>query len=135
MAKCTKIPRQSKRVCIGSLKRQIDLLTRSITTPVGGNINFGESLVLLQRVWSMIQTTRGTVMFDDTNTEKEITHKIFIRYIEGLTAETWVRLPSITAGINNLLDIVRIENMEEDNRFMVLHCAIRGDETKAANLA
>lgn len=135
MATCEKIVRTNKRVCIGSMNRQIDLLTRSITTPIGGNVNFDEDLVLLKRVWAMIQTTRGAVIFDDSNIERQITHKIYIRYVEDLTAETWVRLPSITGGKNVLLDIVRIENLEEGNRFMLLNCALRGDDTKKANLA
>lgn len=135
MAKCKKIVRTDKRVCVGSLNRKIELLTRSLAAPKLGVTGFEEEFTLFKSVWSMIQTSRGSVIFDDSNIERELTHKIYIRYIEDLTAEIWVRLPSITEGKDNLLDVLRIENLEEENRFLLLSCTIRGDDTKKANEA
>lgn len=135
MGKCVKITRKIKRVCTGSLNRQISLFTRSIVTPDGITVDVDENLTLLKKVWAMIETTRGVTLFDSSNVERDISHRIYIRYIEALTAEIWVLLPSVTGGIDNLIDVVRLENLEEGNRFMLLSCAIRGDDSKKVNLA
>ncbi len=135
MAECTKIRRKSERVCIGSLNRKILLLSRSIATPKGGSINFGETFTLSSTVWADIKTKNGTQIFDDVNVDRSHTHDVFIRYIEGLTSETWITLPSVTGGKNVRLDILEIINLQEENRFMKLVCSLIGDDTKAANSA
>jgi len=135
MGKCKKIVRTINEVCIGSLNRRISLLTRTLTPPTGGSVDFDEELTLSTSVWAMVQTPTGANIFDEVNIDRKVTHKISIRFIQGLTAETWIKLPSVTGGATVLLDILDIINLEENNRFMLLKCSLRGDDTKAANLA
>ena len=135
MAKCTKIKREIKRVCAGSLNRLITVNVRSITPPTGGSVDFGEELTEPKNVWAMVKTINGTTIFDDTNTEKVITHDIYIRYTATITPEKWVKLPSVTGGNDVLLDIVRVDNLNEDNRFYRLRCNLRGNTAVPVNLA
>lgn len=142
MGKCTKRLRKIRRVCTGSLNRRIVLYNRAITAPSAGSTDYGEEFTSLKTVWSMIDTVRGVVLFDKTNTERDISHNIFIRYFASFeimfetTAETWVGLiPVITGMKESYLNIIRVENLDQNNRFLMLSCALRGDTTVPANFA
>ena len=87
MAKCTKIYRKSSRVCIGSLNRRIIIYTRRIISPTDNNVDFAEEFLEPKTVWAMIDTVGETIFFDDTNTDRAITHNIYIRYYKGITPE------------------------------------------------
>lgn len=85
----------------------------------------------------MIETAKGVVIFDNTNTARDVSHNIYIRYDKALemTAEKWVTLLSTDGSVNVKLDIIRVENLQEENRFHLLNCSLRGDESVPANFA
>jgi len=136
MAKCAKTIRQSKRVCIGALNRQIGVYFRDITTPTSGSVDFGENFSGEKIVWSLVNTTSGKKMFDDTNIERNVTHQIYIRYLADMTPERWVRLFSVNSIEPNVyLDILDVQNLNEENRFYLLNCSIRGKDSVSVNWA
>ena len=135
MTTCTKITRINKRVCIGALNRKIVVNVRSIVPPISGSVDFSESFTEPKEVWAMIDTVDGVTIFDDTNTEQNITHDIYIRYYRTITPEKWVKLPSVDGGSDVYLNIVRVENFGENNRFYRLRCNLRGDTTLPVNWA
>lgn len=135
MTQCTKIRKKSKKVCIGALNRKIIIYTRSIITPTSGAIDFDESLLEAKTVWAMVEPTTGTTLFDGTNTDQVISHKIYIRYSPNLTPEKWVEFPSVNGGANVYLDIVNVENLDESNLYYLLRCNLRGDIAKEVNLS
>jgi SPP1 family predicted phage head-tail adaptor len=133
MAVCTKIYRKSKRVCIGSLNRRAYLYDRAIQPPAGSSVDFTELFTPEALLYAMIETTDGTVVFADTNTEATVTHNIYIRYRQDVTAEKWLLLPSINSGDDQYLDILMVENFGENNRFLKLRCNIRGKDSLPVN--
>lgn len=136
MTKCVKIGRTSKRVCIGALNRKIILYDREITAPLGESVDFGELFSNGREEWALVNTVTGKTTFDSTNTERIVSHEIYIRYFSDITSEKWVLLPAVIAAEPDvLLRIVNVENLNEENRFYLLRCTLRGDETKQVNWA
>jgi SPP1 family predicted phage head-tail adaptor len=131
MATCKKIKRLSERVCIGSLNKRISLQVRNLTPPVGDEVDFDEEFTVLEDIWAMVETVAGKVFFDDSNTDKSITHNFYIRYISGIsvTAENWIRYD------DRYFDIVNVENLDEGNRFLLMRTTERGSVNKEVNKA
>lgn len=77
-------------------------------------------------VWGRIKTVNGVTAFDSVNVEQIITHKITIYHDPAVTAETWIDYNALR------YDIVRVENIDERDEFMVLFCTVRGDTVKRA---
>jgi SPP1 family predicted phage head-tail adaptor len=130
MAKCVKINKPKRVVCIGSMTHLITLQTRAIApTPLQEptyNINFSN----LINAWAALETTNGGVMFDETGTENIATHIFLIRYIPNLalTSENWILYN------NEYYDILRSQNLDEDKRFIKINCRKRGNYVKEVNL-
>lgn len=129
MANCQKIVRKSKRVCIGSLNKKIDIELRQITPPIGGNVDFGESFTLVKTVWAMVETIGHREFFDNTNTMRVKTHHFYIRYIPNveITAENWVKYNS------EYYDILGVQDLNEEHRFYLLEATVRGTTAKPVN--
>lgn len=135
MAICKKIRRVDKKVCIGAMNRKIILLDRSIVPPVNGSVDFDEAFSGGKTVWANIVSKRGAVFFDSSNTANSNSHDIYIRYFPGLTAEKWVFLPAVDSSVNAYLDILSVINLNEERKFYLLECTIRGDAAKPVNYA
>ena len=131
MATCKKIKRLSERVCIGSLNKKINIHTRELKPPTGTGVDYDEEFVVIENVWSMIETVAGKVFFDGTNTDQSITHNFYIRYIVGvtITAENWIEYNG------NRFDIINVENLDEGNRFILMRTNQRGSDTLEVNKA
>lgn len=110
------------------MNRLISLQDRSITPPSGDDVDYSETFTGNADVWAMVDTKRGETVFDGTNTERDVTHRFYIRYLSGITAETWIEENNIK------YDILDVENLNEENRFMLLRASKRGSETKDINL-
>ncbi len=126
MPKCVKLKRKKRQVCIGDLDTVIVLQSRAITPPTT-NVDFAESFTGLATVWARMGTGRGKTSFDDSEIEVDITHEFTIRFLAGVTSETWVLFE------NRRFDIIDVEDLEERHEWMILRCALRGINTKAVN--
>ena len=126
MAKCIKLQRKHRKVCIGDLDTEIVLQDRAITAPTT-TVDFSETFTENATVWARVETKRGKTVFDQSNVERDISHEFSIRYITGVTAATWV------LHNGKRLDIVDLEDLEERNEWLILRCAERGVTTKAVN--
>lgn len=137
MGKCVKIVRKIKRVCVGSLNKKIIIEAREIGTPGGGTSLYKESFTPIKTVWAMIETVKGLMMFDSTNIARDVSHRIYIRYDKTLsmTAERWITLPSTDGTDDVKIDVLRVENINEENRFFLLSCAFRGKSDQQSNFA
>jgi head-tail adaptor len=135
MAICKKIKRTDNRITIGALDTLIKLKIRTLTPPTGSSVDYGETFTDWIDVWALVTTVNGVVFFDEsTNLERTVTHKIYIRYIPDVTSETWVLLPAQFGAVKDqYLDILRVDNLNEKNKFYMLTCALRGDVTKKVN--
>lgn len=129
MAKCQKIKRKKRQVCIGDMSEEIILQDRAIGEPLFGNVDFGEDFTTNATVWASIESVAGETFFDGVNTETNITHRFYIRYDASVTAETWVEYDS------RRFDILAVEDYDGRKMFMKLTCAERGANTINATKA
>lgn len=129
MPKCKKLRRLKRQVCIGDLDNQIVLQDRSITPPVSG-VDATEDFTTNDTVDAKVDTSRGETIFDGVSPDGvDVTHIFTIRFITGITAETWVGFKS------QRFDILDVENLEERDEWLKLRCTNRGTATNAATEA
>lgn len=129
MVDCKKIRGRKRDVCLGAMRDQVELDTREIKPPSLGGVDFTELFTPIETVSAYIETVRGKTIFDESNTERDVTHKIYIRFVPFITAQTWLKFDS------KFYDILDVENLEERNDFLLLRCAVRGSDTVATNFA
>lgn len=118
---CTPIHKKRRNICIGDMEDEITLEDRAITPPDFDSTDFDETFTTNATVWALIQTVEGKTFFDGVSTEENITHWIYINFDVTVTAETWILLSD-----SRRLDIIRVEDLDERNDFMLLHCTDRG---------
>ncbi len=130
MPTCVRISRKKRHVCIGDMREKIDITLRSLQAPVDGSVDFSESLTALQTVWAMLETKAGVEIFDGTNLKGVATHFFYIRFLAGIDIDIdkWVTFKA------QHYTIIDVQNLEERDEFLLLRCALRGDEAKATNL-
>ena len=78
-------------------------------------------------VTAIVRTVSGVSVFDDTNTETVVTHKIRIGFNSAITSEKWIELGS------KRIRIIAVENCEEKDEVMILMCTERGLDSKVVN--
>ncbi len=127
MAQCVVRTNKKKRVCIGALNRRIEVKVRTLTATADDDVDYTEVFTALKTVWAMVETVSGKTMFDSSNVERIVTHNFYIRFISGVTSESWVKYK------DQYFDILNVENLNEEDTFYKLVCAIRGDTTKPVN--
>jgi hypothetical protein len=125
---CKTISRKRPKVCIGGMRHKIEIHVRTLTPPSTG-VDFDEVLSEVKEVASMVETTKGTEVFDGTNLLGMATHLFYIRALSGQTAEDWLEFNG------EYYDILDVQNFSEDNRFQVLRCNLRGSTSDPVNLA
>lgn len=126
---CKVIKPDTFKVCIGSMNTQIKIFDRTLTAPATDDTNFDEVLSNEIEVWAAVKTSSGIEVFDGTNLIGIATHFFYIRFITGLTSESWIEYKS------SYYRILDIQNYQEADEFMILRCVIRGATTEAVNLA
>ena len=128
MTECKRISVPHRKLCLGDLNRKIQLKSRNIQ-PVSVGVDFQQKFENTKSVWSAIKTKDGVDTFGGVNLSNTISHVIYIRWFDGLTAEHWIEYKS------KLYDIVDIENIDERDEFYALFCNERGDSSKKANFS
>lgn len=126
MPKCMKLRRKKRQPCIGDLDTEITLQDRAITPPTT-TVDFTETFTENAIVWAMVNTVRGKTEFDEADVERSITHEFTVRFLDGITSETWVLLE------NERYDIIDVEDFEERHDWLILRCAKLGSTTQAVN--
>ncbi len=129
MPQCVKIRRKKRQPCIGDMDDLITLQGRTLTPPASGVDATEEFADTNPDVWALIETVSGETMFDDTGTERDITHLFIISFITGISSETWILFN------NDRLDILSVEDLDERHEFLMLRASNRGVDTNEANRA
>lgn len=129
MPTCVKIRRKKRQPCIGDMDELITLQGRTLTPPTSGVDATEEFADTNPDVWALVETVSGETMFDNTNTERDVTHKFIIRFIDGVTSETWILFNS------DRLDILGVEDYDERHDFLLLRATNRGIDANEANRA
>ena len=130
MATCVRRKKKNDgRICRSARNKTVIIQKRQIQTPGQSSVDYSISLADQLTVRAMVETVRGVTVFDNTNTERDISHEITFDFLDNpvITAQNYAKIGSV------LLDIITVENVNEDNRLLVLLCALRGPNTQAAN--
>lgn len=114
---------------LGDLKHRITIYARNIKAPIDASHNYGLDFKSMITVWASIKTLKGDTIFDNVNLDKAISHVMTIRYLPFLTQEHWITYN------HKYYDIVRVQDINEQLRFQILYCNLRGDVSKEANKA
>ena len=125
MVVCVKIRGKRRQLCIGDLDRMIAIQSRSIKAPAGDLVDYDEEFVTTQEVWSMLQTTRGSQLFDSVEISNPFTHLFYVVYIAGITFENWILYNGIKYEIRD------VEDLDERNEFLCIRCIKKGDNVEA----
>ncbi len=126
MPKCVTLQRKRREPCIGDLDTEIVLQDRAIAAPTT-TVDFSETFTEAATVWAMVNTVRGKTVFDASNVERDVTHEFTIRFLSGVTAQTWILLNG------KRINIVDVEDFEERGEWLVLRCSERGPTSQAVN--
>ena len=118
-----------KEYCISDLDKRITIYSRSILAPSTGSSDYEENFDVKTKVFAAVITKTGKTIFDDSNIERNVTHEIIIRYIDGITVEAWIDIN------DKRFDLIRVENINEKNRWLKLSCSKRGLNTSKTNFA
>ncbi len=129
MPKCKNISKSRSKLCIGSLRTSIIIYDRDQKAPSNGE-SHSEEYSNPRSVRAQIETKgKGIDVFDGVSQDFiTVSHVITMRFMSNLTSENWLQF----GGLN--YDILKVENMDEENRYLRLYCALAGSVTKAGAL-
>lgn len=121
MAKC-------KRTCQGSKNKRISIVRRSIT---GSNSDSAEPSISYATVFSVraaIKTHSGTNEWSRVTVgDKDASHTFTISH----TVVPFDARDRVRDGLGNLYRILKIENVDEQDREIKIICARAGEENEA----
>lgn len=120
MSDCEKVRIPHKKVCIGDLKYKISLQKRTLKKEKNGP-DIKHEFVEFKKPWAAIKTLTGSNLFSGVNQDRRVSHVFYIRYFQGLTAESWIEFKS------KRYDIVDIENLGENDEFYAIYANERGN--------
>lgn len=129
MPELVRLKRKRRRVCAGDLDSRVKIENRSQVPPVYGAADAAFAFGAVSGdgyVWAKVETSSGKTVFDGVSFDRRITHRVTIRQLAGVTAQSWVLLADGTR-----LDVVQVETFDERGQFMDLLCDARGDSSRA----
>lgn len=122
MGRCTFVRPKKRKLCIGDLDTLIEIQSRELVVPFFESTDFDLNFTPNFQAWAAIETVNGQVFFDGTNEERRITHNIYIQYNSTVTAESWILLNG------RRLDILEVNNLDEQDKWLLLICTDRGTD-------
>jgi SPP1 family predicted phage head-tail adaptor len=125
---CTKIQNKKRGICIGNFTEVIKIMFPVLTASNSG-VDFTKPETKILETFAMVQTSRGTELFDGSNLSNAYTHIFYIRF-NPYAEITTTCLIEYRAEDYKILDI---ENLDERNEILAFKCAKRGDSTLAVN--
>lgn len=128
MAICKNIRATKRGICIGDLDRKGTIQSRTMQAPESG-VDFAEDFTNIATVWCLFRTVEGLEFFDDTGLNTTHTHEAIFRYssIFSVTSENWFLIN------NNRYKILRVENLDERNEWILTKMIKKGDKDINAN--
>ena len=75
-----------------------------------------ETWATFKTVWAKVEALRGREFFDAAQVQADLTHKVTIRYLAGVTAKMRVLLGS------RVLEINAVQESTERQRWLILMC-------------
>ena len=119
--------RPSKIPQIGDMRTRISIFQRKMTAPTSGSASFTQSHILIDNVWSAVETLKGSEIFDDTNVKSTMTHRFTIRFRSDVNTKNIIQFDG------NSFKILEADNADLRKRFLFISCELLGDQTFEAN--
>jgi head-tail adaptor len=119
-----------RKIKAGDLSELIMIRFRDIEEPMFGSADATEQFSQHIDVYAKVETKDGTSTFNGITRDIPISHVIYMRYEEGINPEMWIELFG-----GQLVDILRIENMDNKDHFLKMTCSLKGDKGYAAATA
>lgn len=116
---------KSTKICGADLKKRVAIYTRSLL-PSNNSISQQYAFVLVKTVWGAIETVTGEITFKGVASLEATTHYFYIRYREDITSENYIQYKG------NWYNILKVENINEDNKYLKLYASIMGSVDKGA---
>lgn len=133
MASCCPIKQPIRAVSIGDMRHRLFIFNRDLKPPPGNAVDYALDFTLSVKLWGYIETVTGISSFDNTNIERTVSHRIWVRFLQSLTEEKWIVYNN---GLEIVYyDIVKVESIDERRVFMRLLCNERGTITLPTNEA
>jgi hypothetical protein len=126
MPTCQKIKKKHRQICVGDLEDFGTINSRDIEAPKSGGVDFSEKFTKKIDSFMLIETVRGESLFDEVGTEQDVTHKIYVPFVSGLTFEDWLDVET------QRFDIIDVEDLDNRHEFQLCRCTNRGLAAKAA---
>lgn len=115
-------------ICAGDLNKRITVEVRTIKPPIDGGTDYMEEFTEQKKMWAKMETVKGAQIFDGTNIVGQISHKFTIRWRKNITIQNWVEYQG------QRYKIMDIENQNENDKFYVISCTVRGDNNLRTNM-
>ena len=104
----------------GELRHRIELLASgSVSDGMGGSTSGWSTFAT---VWAAVEPLRGRAFMEAKAAQSEVSHRVRMRYADGITAAMKVRYEGRIFSIDAVL------NINERNRELHLMCVERSDE-------
>ena len=110
---------------IGDLNRRITAY--SVSHAGGKSALLEQTDAILFRLWGMVEVVGGTTYFDSANINEAITHRIWVRYVPGLSRPQDLRhlVELESEGIR--YRVRRVTDANGAHRFIAMECEELGD--------
>lgn len=136
MATCKRIRIARNKLCRGDLRDTISIVSRTLGESLPGELTGTEVFTdVITGVQTAIKTIKGAAQFTGINIHPDATHLFYVIFSTlYLTLEVEENNHMINL-YGELYKILRIENDNENDEFLVFQCTNRGDESLEAATA
>lgn len=109
---------------IGELNRRVELW--GITHSSQGDINVQVNAALIGKVWAKIEPVGGVTYWSSIGVGDEVTHRIYIRRVEGKTTPEALENITEIVGDGVKYRVRRRTDVNGARRFTLLECFFEG---------
>ena len=117
------------KICAGDLRTTITIERRSLDAPAPGSALPGHTYTTLFTARAKIKTKAGSSEWNQVSIAgNKSSHTITIKFT-ALSFDTRDRIRDISG---NLYEILAVENINERDEWLNIHCSRKGSETRKA---
>lgn len=124
------LQRPHRKVAVGDLSDLVKVQARTIEDPTFSDTDFEEGFSSPADTWARVRTVSGRVILNEVGVDVAITHEVVIRFVEGVTTESWVLLEN-----GSRLRVADVEDLDERHEYLRLQCVDRGSREAEASRA
>ena len=116
------------KVCENRFTTQISIQNRQIDAVSQGKVDYNLSFQEAQNIMAMVETIDGYEQFDEVGQlAGTASHLITFPYVSGINSQQWVKIGNV------FYDIIKVENLNEANKFTCLWCSETGPDSNTNN--